>query len=184
MTINNALRNRANQADIVQSIINRLIDCVNGLSDQNCFLSDQPIPKALPGGRYGCTVSIGGGRFPHEFFGGGGVDTLTEEGSVIVTPIVITAVDRPYQKLRRILGTKTDHRVPGIVYFKTQILRALLASDWEPNIPTDQPSVEAPLLRDMLSLISADEPHDAMIGESEATAMQIRFATVFDWDLS
>jgi hypothetical protein len=164
----------ASQADILNAVVDRLIEAIDDFSDANCFLCDQPIPRALPTGRIGCTVSMGGGQFPQEFFAGGGIDTLTESGSVIVTPIVVAKSDRPYRKTRKIVGGKDDSII-NMLSLKQQILAALLGEDWE-----------APLgyLRDMISPISADDPHDVPIGETMATAMQIRFAIVFDWKLT
>ena len=49
---------------------------------------------------------------------------------------------------------------------------------WEPSVD------DRPLLRDMLSPLSCDSPHDVAVGETIATAMQIKFSTVFDWDLA
>jgi hypothetical protein len=185
LAIDPTLRGRCTQDAILLSIIARLIDSIDELNDQNCFLVDQPVPLSLPGGRYGCTVCLGPGRFPSEFFGGAGSDTLVEDGSVIVTPLVVTPVDRPRRKWKKIADDDRDGATgaPSLLYFKHAILKALLGRDketgeiWEPH--TD----EKPLLRDMLSPLSCDQPHDVAIGETVAAAMQIRFSTVFDWDI-
>lgn len=164
---------KANQIDICNAIVSQLISAVDDFSDTNCFITDQPIPRALPSGRIACTVSIGSGQFPHEFFAGGGIDTLTESGSVVVTPIVVAKSDRPYRKTRKIVGDKDDS-VFNMLDLKRQVLAALLKTDWEASLG---------YLRDMISPISADDPHDVPIGETMATAMKIRFAVTFDWEL-
>ena len=183
MDIDNNQRHGANQADIIVSIIKRLIDQIEDLDSQNCFLCDQAIPATHPGGRHCVTVSMGSGNFPHEFFHGGGADTLTEDASVVITPIVISNVDRTSQGIRKILGSKTDHRTPSLMHFKIAILKALLKDDWEPTKAVDE-FIEVPLLRDMLSPLSCDDPHETVVGESPAIAMKLRFATPFDWDLT
>lgn len=183
MPLNNTQRSRTDQVTILTSIVDRLIDQIEELTVETCWLSDQPIPISLPQGRFAVTVSVGAGRFPNEFFAGGGVDTLTEDGQIIICPLIVNTGDRPRRKWKKITGNdalgETGNASPSILYFKQEILKALLAdNDWEPNNGT------APILRDMISPISCDDPRDVPIGETIATAMKIRFSTVFDWDLS
>lgn len=179
MQLNNSLRGRTTQDRILTSIVDRLISEIDELDKSNCWLSDQPIPISIPGGRYAVTVSLGPGRFPSEFFAGGGSDTLVEDGALVITPLVVATSDRPRRKWRKIAG---EHRIgdaPSLLYFKHGILKALLAdSEWEPH------DGDKPLLRDMLSPLSCDQPHDVPVGETLASAMQMRFSTVFDWDLA
>ena len=80
-TINFSLRGRTVQPKIVSAVVERLRSAVPGYNDQNCFESNQPVPAAFSGGRECCTVSIGAGSFPHEFFAGAGSATLVEDGS-------------------------------------------------------------------------------------------------------
>ncbi|MBL8869516.1 MAG: hypothetical protein JNK90_06955 [Planctomycetaceae bacterium] len=49
------------------------------------------------------TVVPGEGIFPPEFFAGGGNATLTEQGSVIVTPMVCMKLDRPFRSEQALL---------------------------------------------------------------------------------
>lgn len=76
MPLNNSLRGRTTQDRILASIVGRLIAQIDELDESNCWLTDQPIPVSIPGGRLAVTVSLGPGRFPAEFFAGGGADTL------------------------------------------------------------------------------------------------------------
>lgn len=173
------IRDRCTQDEILISVVKRLIDSIpEFLNDQTCFLSDQPIPLAIIGGRYTVTVSAGSGKFPHEFFTGGGVNTTTEQASIVVTPLVVTPQDRPRRKFRKIVGGD-DNSPPSLLFFKHAILKSLLSPSWEPKSEDGERLV----LRDMLSPVSADDPRDVRVGETVAAAMQIRFATTFDWNL-
>lgn len=179
MPLNNSLRGQTTQDHILTSIVERLISQFDELDESNCWLTDQPIPISIPGGRLAVTVSLGPGRFPAEFFAGGGADTLVEDGSLVITPLVVTPADRPRRKWRKIMGAERAGDAPSLLYIKHGILKALLADpDWEPD------DGDKPLLRDMLSPLSCDDPHDVPVGETVATAMRMRFSIVFDWDLS
>ncbi len=170
------LRSRTTQSPILESIRDRLIEKVEDYNDQNCFVDDQSIPISLPGGRIGCTISPGGGRFPSEFFTGGGADTMVEDASVIVTPIIVTRIDRPRRSSRRILGDDVGSK--GILWYKREILIALFADDmWEPRLG------DQPLCRDQIAPVNVEAPSDAVIGEATATAMRITISTPFDWSL-
>jgi len=175
-TIDPTLRGQTIQEPILEAIAARLIDQIEDYNDQNCFICDQAIPISLPGGRIGCTVSIGPGRFPSEFFGGGGHDTLTEDGSVVITPILAINLDRPRRARRKIV--ERDDQTKGLLFYKGAILRALFAFPWEPS------EGDQPLLRDLISPLSCDDPQDVAIGETMATAMKLRVSTVFDWRLT
>lgn len=176
--LNLALRSRTHQSDILSSIVARLIDQVDELTEDTCWLTDQPIPVTMPAGRYAVTVSIGGGRFPSEFFTGGGADTLTEDGSVVITPLVVTPADRPRRKWKKLVNGSQPGDAPTLLYFKHAILQSLLADpEWEPQ------QGDQPLLRDMLSPIACDPPRDVRVGETVAAAMQMTFSTVFDWSI-
>lgn len=182
MAIDYTKRDKTRQERILFSIVDRLIDQINELNDQNCWLSDQPVPLTIPGGRFAVTVSPGGGNFPHEFFSGGGSATLVEESHVVITPIVVNSVDRPRRSWRRVAGSDDADYIeltPNLLSLKRQIIKSLVASDtWEPSYSN------RPILRDQIAPVSCTEPSDVSLGETAAIAMQIRFSTVFDWDLS
>ncbi len=177
MSIDPTLRGQADQEPILDSIVARLIDRIPEFNDQNCWLSDQAIPLTMPGGRIACTVSPGPGRFPSEFFAGAGHETLVEDGSVVITPILMINLDRPRRARRRLI--EHEDQTKGLIFYKKAILAALFAhSDWEPH------EGRQPLLRDMLSPIRCDAPTDVVVGEAQGLAMKINISTVFDWNLS
>lgn len=179
MTLDLSKRGRTTQDKILQSIVDRLIAEIDELTSDSCWLSDQAIPISMPAGRFAVTVSPGAGNFPQEFFSGGGAQTLTEECQVVITPLVVSPSDRPRRKWRKITGGETGNEFPSLLYFKHAILKAVLADpEWEPR------DGDIPLLRDMLSPVSCSDARDVSVGETLASAMQIRFATVFDWDLT
>lgn len=170
------LRSRTTQERILTAIVDRLIDRIERLNDQNCILSDQAIPVIAPGGRFIVTVSPGAGSFVGQMFAGAGADTLSEDGSAIITPIVISHLDRPRQASRRLVGT--DDQTLGLYEWKAEILSALFGyDDWEPA------DGEQPLLREQLAPLRCDAPADVVIGKANATAMKIVVSTVFDWQV-
>ncbi len=179
------IRSRAKQGDILEQIADRLVDQIDELTPDNCFLAEQPIPLSMPTGLYCVTVSLGPSQFPHEFFEAAGVDQLVDDASVVITPIVAVQGDQPRKKWRRVVGNTEGtpafrgNERPSLLYFKESVLRALLyAADWEPELDNQL------LLRDQLSAVSSDAPHDVRVGEAMCAAMEMRFKTVFDWDLA
>ncbi|MCD0459102.1 hypothetical protein [Roseiconus lacunae] len=169
---------RTDQIEILHAITERLISSIDLLNDSNCWLSDQAVPGSMPAGRFAVTVSVGAGRFPHEYFDGGGVDTLTEDGAIVITPIVSSPADRPKRAWKTIGGRAQRGDAPTLIQLKQLILKAMLSEDWEPT----NESGDA-ILRDMISPLDSSAPADVRVGETVAIAMQIRFSTAFDWSL-
>lgn len=172
---NLSLRGATTQDLILIAVVDRLRNAISEYNDQNCWESDDPVPLSHPGGDEFCTVSFGDGQFPSEFFAGGGADTLTEMGIVVVAPTVLLRGERPRRRLRRLVDDK-DGR--SLMHRKRAILRALFGSDWEPAYKG------RPLLRDMASPLSCSAPGEVMIGEAKMLQMRIMVRTVFDWDLA
>lgn len=168
------LRGQTTQILILEAIVDRLIDQIPAYNDQNCWVSDSPVPLSHPGGDELCTVSFGDGSFPHEFFTGGGQDTLVEMGSIIIAPTVPMRGDRLRRRMRRI--AEDDGK--SLLDRKQQILRALFFDHWEPVFG------EQPLLRDMPAPTRCTAPGEVMIGEARMLQIQITIDTTFDWDLA
>jgi hypothetical protein len=175
MSIDPTKRGATTQDLILTAIVDRLIASISEYNDQNCWETDDPVPLSHPGGYEFCTVSFGGGNFPTEFFAGGGAETLTEAGSVIIAPTVTLTGDRPRRRRRRLTGD-SDGR--NLMNRKRQILVALFGSDWEP-VDGDKP-----LLRDLPSPIHCSAPAEVHVGESLMLQMRLTVATIFDWDLT
>lgn len=173
--IDSSLRGSTTQERILLSIAQRLIAQIPVFTDQNCWVSDDPVPLSHPGGNEFCTVSFGSGTFADEFFAGAGDDTLTEMGSIVVAPTVPMTGQRVRRRSRRIANDPTGQHLSNR---KRQILTALLADGWEPA------DGEKPLLRDMMSPKSCTAPGEVVIGEAKMLQIQLSFSTVFDWDLS
>ncbi|MFG0261525.1 MAG: hypothetical protein ACF788_03965 [Novipirellula sp. JB048] len=172
--IDSSLRGQISQDEILIAIVDRLRDQIDDYNDQNCWESDDPVPISHPGGNELCTVSFGPGQYPAEFFGGGGADTLTEVGSVIIAPTVPLQGDRPRRRSRRI------HKDPdgrSLLHRKRQILSALFGSEWEPSLAGQ------PLLRDMPSPIRCTPPGEVHIGDARMLQIQLSVQTIFDWSL-
>ena len=174
------LRSRATQDEILVAIRDRLRTAIDVLNDSNCFVTDQPIPLHMPGGAYCVTVTPGEGTFPFEFFVGGGNATLTEQGSVIITPMVCMKLDRPFRSEQALLLPDR-----GLLWWKRAILQALLV--WDPsNFPG--PSWEVtdpngrPLLRSELQPIRASAPADVP-DHGGWLGMQMIFAMQWDWEM-
>lgn len=174
-TIDPTLRGQSLQDDILEAIVVRLIELIPEYSDQNCFISDDPVPEVHPGGDEFCTVSIGDGNFPGEFFVGGGADTLVEDGSVVIAPTLPTRGGRRYRKERFISG-ETNGKT--LLERKRQILKALFAEHWEPL------KVTKPLLRDQISPIRCTAPGEVHVAQAKMLQLRVIVRTTFDWDLS
>lgn len=166
--------------EVMIAIRNRLRAAVPGLNDRTCFLSDQPVPAAFHGGGYCVTISPGPGTFPPEYQSGGGWTTLTEEATIIVTPMIQINLDRVPQAERALLAG--DRGLLSL--WKYRILRVLMKADpdsttskqWEPAIG------DRPLLRNSLLVVSASAPAD--IPDRDGwIGMQIVFRATWDWDL-
>ena len=174
------LRSRATQDEILIVIRDRLRSAIQGLNDSNCFVTDQPIPLHLPNGGYCVTVSPGEGSYPAEFYSGGGNATLTEQGSLIVTPMVCMKLDRPFRSEQALL--QVDR---GLLWWKRSILQALLV--WNANdFPGAAWEVTAsdgrPLVRNQLQPQRASAPADVP-DHSGWLGMQISFGMVWDWNV-
>jgi hypothetical protein len=172
-----SLRGPVTQDLILIAFVDRLRDQIGEYNDQNCWETDDPIPLSHPGGNEFCTVSFGDGQFPGEFFAGGGSDTLTEAGSVIIAPTVPLQGDRPRRRRRRLVGEIDDPDKRTLLERKREILKALFASDWEPA------SDDQPLLRDLPSPVACSAPAEVTVGEALMLQMRISIQTVFDWDI-
>jgi hypothetical protein len=146
------------QDEILIANCDRLRGAIQGLNDSNCFVTYQPIPLHFPSGFYCVTVAPGEGSFPAEFYAGGGNATLTEQGSVIVTPMVCMKLDRPFRSEQALL--QPDR---GLLVWKRSILKALLVWDvsnfpgpaWEPTDANGRP-----LLRSQLQPRTSTAPAD------------------------
>lgn len=169
-----SLRGSTTQELILIAIVDRLRLTIENYNDQNCWESDDPVPTSHAGGDEFCTVSFGDGSFPSEFFSGGGHDTLTEMGSVIIAPTVPMRGDRPRRRRRRI---HADSEGVSLISRKRLILQSLFSADWEPSYESQ------PLLRDMPSPMRCTAPGEVMIGEAKYLQIRLTVQTTFDWTM-
>lgn len=173
-SLDSSLRGKITQDQILIAVVDRLRDQIEVYNEQNCWESDDPIPLTHPGGSEFCTVSFGGGEFPAEFFSGGGTETLTEAGTIIIAPTVPLQGDRPRRRRRRLIA---DNQGVSLLTRKQQILRALFREEWEPADGLQ------PLLRDLPSPTRCTPPGEVTIGQAQMLQCRIIIQTVFDWDL-
>ncbi len=168
------------QDEIFIPIRDRLRGAIQGLNDSNCFVTDQPIPLHFPSGSYCVTVAPSEGSFSAEFYAGRGNATLTEQGSVIVTPMVCMKLDRPFRSEQALLQPDL-----GLLGWKRSILQALFVWDtsnfpgpaWEPTDANGRP-----LLRSQLQPRTATAPADVP-EHGGWLGMQLVFGMMWDWDL-
>ena len=170
-----SLRGRITQDSVLEVIGDRLRAAIEIYNDQNCWESDDPVPLSHPGGDEFCTVSLGSGNFPPEFFDGAGAATLVEMGSVIIAPTVPIRGDRPRRRRRR-LSSDADGK--NLLNRKYLILKALFGEDWEPAAGLQ------PLLRDLPHPVSCSAPGEVHVGETTMLQLRLMIQTTFDWDLS
>lgn len=173
-SFDSSLRQHCTQDLILSAFVDQLRCEIDGYNDQNCYESDDPVPATHPGGDEFCTVSMGAGTYPAEFYAGAGHETLTEMGSIIIAPTVPMRGDRINHRRRRLIDD-TDRK--SLLQRKIDILRALFATQWEPVFQN------RPLLRDMPSMTRCTAPGEVMVGEARYLQIQLTIQTTFDWDL-
>ena len=172
------IRRFTTQMEVLQRLRDRLIDEVPAYTEANCFILDQPVPPDFPIGREVCTITPGGGSFVEPMFTGGGYTTLTENATTVITPMVRQVRDAPRTASRALLS-QSD----GLLERKWQILRALLADDFDLQIVDDQTALTRMLLREQLSVRAADPPGFTQVGQTQMLGLSITFNTPFDWGI-
>lgn len=171
-------RRYTTQMEVLQEMRKRLIERVPAYTDANCFILDQPIPPDFPVGRECCTIAPGTGAFVEPMFAGAGFATLTENSTTIVTPMVRQVRDAPRQAKTALLSQED-----GLLERKWQVLRAMLHDNFDLSIVDEEQAMTRFLLRDQLSVRSADPPGFTQIGQYQMMGMSIVFNTPFDWGL-
>jgi len=171
-------RKYATQMEVLEAIRDRLIEAVPAYTPGNCFILDQPIPVELPIGREACTISPGTGQFVENMFAGSGFNTLTENATTVVTPMVRQVRDKPREAMVALLSQED-----GLLQRKWDILRALLEADYDLSIYDQQLDMTRWLLREQLSIRYADPPGFTQVGQYQFMGMSMTFNTPFDWGL-
>ena len=165
------VRTTAKQADILDSVRDRLIERIDDWSETSCIVADEPNPLKFPPSDQFGVVSPTEGVFPDGMFAGGGEVTLTEETGFLVTAYVRHTLDQNGRLEEALLSTERGL----LTHYKWRILKALLEDAWEPGNSTNE------FLRDQLSPVSCSAP---AIVSDKYVGLSVRFKTVFDWDLS
>lgn len=171
-------RKYATQMEVLQTIRDRLIAAVPAYTPANCFILDQPIPLELPIGREACTITPGNGQFVESMFAGSGFNTLTENATTVVTPLVRQVRDKVRTADRALLSQED-----GLLQRKWEILRALLEDDFDLSIYQATTKNYRWLLREQLSVRYADPPGFTQVGKYQMMGMSMTFNTPFDWGL-
>ena len=171
-------RKYATQMEVLQAIRERLIAQVPAYTPANCFILDQPIPEELPIGREACTITPGNGQFVESMFAGSGFNTLTENATTIITPMVRQVRDKVRTSDRALLDLSD-----GLLQRKWEILRCLLEGDFDLSIYQETTKNYRWLLREQLSIRFADPPGFTQVGKYKMMGMSMTFNTPFDWGL-
>ena len=173
------LRSRASLRAILQAFVDRLKE-FKEFNSGNVVISDQVIPRAMPLGRLGLTVSFGDGTFPEGPWRGGHHATAATETRVAIGIFIQTARDRAGRSETAIVddGSVVD-------YFE-RVLKALTVADpvviddplqcWEPS------KNGVPLLKSIPVPASFTSASDVP-GHQGWVGMQLQFAVEFDWNL-
>lgn len=175
-------RREGTQERLILAIVDRLIQQIPILNDSTCFVSDFEVPDEFPPtGDVFCTVCIGEGNFPDEFFAGGGPVTTTEASTVVVTICARSNLDSTHRREVTLL----THEKAILTQLKPMILAALTSNEmedgtrqpWEPQIDG------APVLREPMQPVRATRPAP-ISGESDWYGVSITFRTLMDWDFT
>jgi hypothetical protein len=172
------LRSRASLRTILNSFVSRLRE-FREFNSGNTVITDQVIPRAMPLGRLGLTVSFGDGQFPEGPWRAAHHRTAATETRVAVGIFIQTARDRAGRSETAIVddGSILD-------YFE-QVLLLLTVSDdslkedsqaWEPS-KNGVPLLKSIPIPESFTSASDVPGHQGWIG------MQLQFAIEFDWDL-
>lgn len=171
-------RKYATQMEVLETIRERLISTVPAYTKANCFILDQPVPPEIPIGREVCTIAPGTGQFVESMFAGSGFNTLTENATTIVTPMVRQVRDNPRQSAVALLSQED-----GLLQRKWEVLRSLLEDDFDLSIYDMATEDTRWLLREQLSIRYADSPGFTQVGQYQFMGMSMTFNTPFDWGL-
>lgn len=172
------LRSRASLRAILNSFVERLKE-FKEFNSGNTVISDQVIPRAMPLGRLGLTVSFGDGYFPEGPWRAAHHVTAATEMRVAVGIFIQTVRDRAGRSETAIVddGSILD-------YFE-QVLAMLTVADetldeasqaWEPS-KNGVPLLKSIPVPDSFTSASDVPGHQGWVG------MQLQFAIEFDWDL-
>ncbi len=167
---------------ILEAVRDRLRAKVSGFNEQNCFISDRPIPDHLTEGILLCTVSPTESRFPDHFQAGGGYRQVVEEFGFNVSLLSWVELDEPGREQHALL-----HSTEGMLsVHKRPILRALLYDDDNGTHWHITDSGGDDILRNDISVVSCTQPQRMRKGQGQPNwvGMTMRFRTVFDWDLT
>jgi len=171
-------RKYATQMEVLTAVRNRLIDTIDDYHRGNCIILDQPIPPDYPIGAECCTISPGSGAFVEAMFAGSGFSTLTENATTIVTPLVRHVRDSVRSSKQALLSQQD-----GLLERKWQILRSLIADDYDLELKDETTGNVRELLREQISIRVADPPGFTQVGQYQMMGMSMTFNTPFDWGL-
>lgn len=176
LPFDNTRRSRGSQIEILESFAGRLRE-ITGINDQNCSISDQPVPKSPPtGGKLQIVVSYGDGVFLNDRH-----QEFSEESTLVVAIYAHNKKDRMGRAEAKLLADDS------ITYYKQKVLSKLLVETprlgrnsrpWEPTRIMDGKMV--PILREPPTATRCTAPLDAW---NDWIGIQISFRVVFDWDL-
>ncbi|QDU97536.1 hypothetical protein [Lignipirellula cremea] len=156
---------------VLEAIVDRLIEKVDEWTLSTCFFSDAPGVGPAPPGDLFCTVSPGESVFS-DLFAGGGIETLHERGSVVVSVFSRLQLDGDGRAQARWF----DARRGLLSRYKPRVLKALLV-DWEPQ------SAGQRLLRDPLYPVASSAPERMTDGDVSFVRLSLTFGMSFDWTL-
>lgn len=156
--------------DVLEAVMRRLIDQVEGFTASNCVISDETEPSTPFSGNVMCFVSPMGGEFDAEWLVGGGEHQCKENTGVLISVWTQMKLD-PKQRTEQAL----TNRSRGLVVFKKRILKALTG-----HRLLDESGNE--LLTDLMAPRSS--VHVRKSEESKSVGFSLSFSTDFLWNLT
>lgn len=168
---------------LLAAVVDRLRTRVKGLTQANCFATDQPVPPDayFSQGDVACTVCLLDGTFDEQLWNGGGPNQLRETPRLGVTILRRTNIDQP----PRLTSGLQDSSKGILKVWKLELLRALLVEDAAADVlvpwqPVDDEGL--PILRGMGLLPRRSEGPRPLVG-GEWLGLTLWFEVSFDWDL-
>jgi hypothetical protein len=176
-------RSRATPRQILQAFLTR-IQQLPDYRDGAAVISDQPVPTVMPQGKFGVTVSMGGGNFNRSLFSGASHEQMTTEATIRIGVFQLNARERIGRANSPLLDDRSVLDRFGELMaclFVATPGSAEHSQQWEP-VHVAGPKKGAPLLRSLPVPESFSEPSE-VAGHAGWLGMILNISIEFDWDL-
>lgn len=165
------MERKTTQVEVLQAVLARVIETVEGLNQFNAFLSIEPTPPEFPTHKLFATVAPLDGQFDTELLDGGGIHQCLEMTGVVITVYYRTHLDKNEHSENAL------HLTPeSLLPMKRKLLKAFTNHDLESN--------SEPILSNLMQ--PNRSPASSTVRDESGqkiSYVQLYFSTDFIWDL-